>query len=313
MDKIMKVISVNISTEKGTVKNAVPSVNLNTNGITEDAHSGSWHRQVSILGTDSIKRFAAQMGRDLKPGEFAENITMEGFDWTESMVGDKIRINEVELEVTQIGKSCHGDGCAIYREVGKCVMPKEGIFCRVITGGTIKPGDEAVYTKIPSPFLILTISDRASKGEYEDLSGPVITEHIHGVLDKKRWRLELHRKIVPDEQEQIAAAIKAAVSDGYAAVFTTGGTGIGPRDVTPEVIDSLPGKELTGIMDFIRIKYGEKNPNALLSRSVAKVCDKTIIFALPGSRKACVEYMQEIGKLLEHALFMVKNVDLHHY
>lgn len=313
MDKKMKVVSVNISTAKGTIKTPVPEITINHQGIAEDAHSGSWHRQVSILGTNSIERFAVQMGRELSAGEFAENITMENFDWQDAMVGDKIQINEVELEVSQIGKSCHGDGCAIYREVGKCVMPKEGIFCHVLNGGKITAGDEAIYTKIVNSFLILTISDRAFCGTYLDLSGPIIAEQIKNCLNKKRWRLNLQEKIVPDQKEAIAQELQLAIQNGYAAIFTTGGTGLGSRDITPEVVDNLEGKEINGIMDFIRHKYGEKNPNALLSRSVAKLCQKTLVFTLPGSQKACTEYMQEITKLLEHALFMVKNVDLHHY
>lgn len=143
----IKVVSVNISREKGTIKTPVPEMFITENGVAGDAHAGDWHRQVSLLGIESVKKWGEQAGREVAFGEFAENITTEGIVLYETSPGDQLLIGDAELEVTQIGKKCHGSGCAIFREIGNCVMPKEGIFAKVISTGKVKAGDEIIYQK----------------------------------------------------------------------------------------------------------------------------------------------------------------------
>jgi MOSC domain-containing protein YiiM len=142
-----KIISINVSEKKGMRKKAVDSALLKDNfGIEGDAHaSGKWHRQVSLLAKESIKKMTDK-GLDVGPGDFAENITTEGIDLPNLPVGTKMIIGkDIEVEVSQIGKLCH-NRCAIYEQAGDCVMPREGIFVKVIKGGTIKTGDEIRIT-----------------------------------------------------------------------------------------------------------------------------------------------------------------------
>jgi len=137
-----KIISINISPKKGMRKKAVDSAVLRDNyGIEKDAHaSEKWHRQVSLLAIESIKKMQ-DMGLKVGPGDFAENITTEGVNLPVLPIGTKMIIGEdIEVEVSQIGKLCHAR-CAIYEQAGDCVMPREGIFVKVIKGGTIKTGD----------------------------------------------------------------------------------------------------------------------------------------------------------------------------
>ncbi|MFA7404512.1 MAG: MOSC domain-containing protein [Pelobacteraceae bacterium] len=135
-----KVLAVCISENKGERKKPVVSVELRENhGIVGDGHAGDWHRQVSLLAQESIDKMRA-MGLDVSAGDFAENITTSGIDLVSLPIGSRLQVGETLLEVTQIGKECH-TRCAIYYQAGDCVMPKEGIFARVITGGVIKPGD----------------------------------------------------------------------------------------------------------------------------------------------------------------------------
>ncbi|MEA3443213.1 MAG: MOSC domain-containing protein [Bacteroidota bacterium] len=141
----INILSVNISEKKGTVKRPVERILVNNKGVINDAHAGDWHRQVSLLGKESFERFSKTSGRTVVFGEFAENITTEGIELFHSTPGDRFLIGNVELEVTQIGKKCHGTGCAIFAEVGNCVMPKEGIFCKVIQSGEINKGDTMIY------------------------------------------------------------------------------------------------------------------------------------------------------------------------
>ncbi|BEP28833.1 MOSC domain-containing protein [Helicovermis profundi] len=136
-----KVLSINISETKGVIKNPMNAGEFIENfGLKDDAHSGKWHRQVSLLGVESINKMIEMGVKNLSFGKFAENITTEGIRLYEIPVGTKIKIGETIHEITQIGKECH-TGCAIKNQVGKCVMPKEGVFSRVLKGGIIKIGD----------------------------------------------------------------------------------------------------------------------------------------------------------------------------
>jgi MOSC domain-containing protein YiiM len=134
------VLAVCISENKGERKKPVAEVELRENhGIIGDGHAGDWHRQVSLLAQESIDKMRA-MGLDVNAGDFAENITTRGIDLVILPIGSRLQVGETLLEVTQIGKECH-TRCAIYYQAGDCVMPKEGIFAKVITGGMIRPGD----------------------------------------------------------------------------------------------------------------------------------------------------------------------------
>jgi MOSC domain-containing protein YiiM len=137
-----KVIAVCISEKKGTRKQPIPEGLVKEGyGLENDAHADSgWHRQVSLLSESSIDKMR-QFGLELKPGDFAENLTCEGIDLPALPIGTRLAVGkDIVLEITQIGKECHA-GCAISKEIGKCIMPKEGIFAKVIRGGVVKPGD----------------------------------------------------------------------------------------------------------------------------------------------------------------------------
>jgi len=137
------VVSISTSAKKGVKKTPVESAALSVDhGIEGDAHAGDWHRQVSLLAEESIEKMRAK-GADVGYGDFAENITTSGLVLYEIPVGAKMQIGECLVEVTQIGKECH-DRCAIYKAVGDCVMPREGIFAQVMRGGSITKGDEIV-------------------------------------------------------------------------------------------------------------------------------------------------------------------------
>ena len=136
------------SSVKGIQKSEVDSVKLCADwGIEDDAHAGSWHRQVSLLPYEKIEDFKAR-GADVSNGSFGENIIVEGFDLKSLPVGTRLRSGNVKLELTQIGKECHAR-CAIYHKMGDCIMPREGAFCKVLQGGTIRPGDEIVLELQP--------------------------------------------------------------------------------------------------------------------------------------------------------------------
>ena len=137
-----KVVSINISEKKGTPKKTIPEGKLIENfGFEGDAHAGKWHRQVSLLGVESIEKAKLGPTNGLCHGVFAENITTEGITLYTLPVGTKLKVGECLLEISQIGKECH-EGCAVSKLVGQCVMPREGVFAVVLKGGTVREGDE---------------------------------------------------------------------------------------------------------------------------------------------------------------------------
>ena len=142
-----KVIAVCTSDVRGIQKHNIHEAKLVEGfGIEADAHGGNWHRQVSLLSYDRIKEFNAK-GADVKDGAFGENIVVEGYDFKSLPIGTLFRCNDVILELTQIGKECHSH-CEIFKKMGDCIMPREGVFTRVIHGGKIRVGDEMVIEKV---------------------------------------------------------------------------------------------------------------------------------------------------------------------
>ncbi|MGD8253331.1 MAG: MOSC domain-containing protein [Syntrophobacterales bacterium] len=137
-----RIVAVSVSNRKGIKKSNLPEGKLlEDEGLDGDAHAGDWHRQVSLLAMESIDKIR-EKGLEVSPGDFAENITTSGLEIWELPMGTRLAVgSEALLEVTQIGKECH-DRCAIFHQVGDCVMPREGVFTRVVRGGTIRPGDE---------------------------------------------------------------------------------------------------------------------------------------------------------------------------
>ncbi len=163
----------------------------------------------------------------------------------------------------------------------------------------------------PMKILVITLSDRAHAGEYEDRSGPVLRSHIDELLDGTGIHYGIDAKILSDDADGFAGELRRARDGGVHAIFVTGGTGVGPRDNAPDVVMDLADKTVPGIMELIRTKYGADKPNALLSRSVAAILGATVVYTLPGSTKAVNEYMGEILKTFGHLLCMLLNLDAH--
>jgi len=306
----LKILSVNISEKKGIVKTPVEQITINETGIVGDAHAGVWHRQVSLLAQESIDRAELKANAKFPPGTFAENLTTRGVELAKTSILDRFVNDDVELEVTQIGKKCHSQ-CAIGQQIGDCIMPAEGIFCRTIKGGIVKNGTQFKYIPRIFKVKIVVLSDRASAGIYEDKSGKLIDKLSKEWFEAKNMKAEIETIIIPDEKDQLVQVITDSFTENYDIVFTTGSTGIGERDIAPETIAPLLDKQITGIMELVRVKYGMKYPNAVLSRSISGTKNKTLLFALPGNPKAVNEYLAEIFLVLFHSLLMLHGINGH--
>lgn len=304
----LKIKAVSISEKKGTIKKPVPAISLNDKGIEKDAHAGKWHRQVSLLGMDSIRKFEQQANRKINYGEFAENITTEGFPLYEMQPLDQLVSEEVVLEVTQIGKKCHGDNCAIYKEVGNCVMPKEGIFARVLSGGVLQANMTLDYQPKVFNILIITLSDRAADGTYTDRSGPFISKQIAAFMDANKRKHNIRQIVIPDNAYLLKESLLKAQNQQTDLIITTGGTGIGSRDITSETVNKLLNKRLDALTMSVKLQHADRIPASLLSNATAGVMHKSIVLALPGSPKAIKEYLDIITKPLFHAFKMLHNL-----
>lgn len=290
------VVAINISKKRGTFKYPLGEAHLKTDfGIQGDAHAGNWHRQVSLLAQESVNKMTALGVQDLTPGKFAENITTAGIVLSSLPVRTRLLVGEVLLEVTQIGKECH-QHCQIYQQVGMCVMPTEGIFAKVISEGTIRTGDEIMV--IPQiRTAVITISDKGYSGERTDKSGPALVEALkaHTIISKTL--------IVPDEMEMIKTAlIQIADADEADVIFTTGGTGFAPRDVTPEATTAVIDRVVPGITEAMRRESMQITKHAMLSRAVAGIRKRTLIVNLPGSPKAAMECLEVFLPAMQHAV-----------
>lgn len=306
----VKIKSLNLSEKKGTIKMPVNTVEITETGVENDAHAGLWHRQVSLLGLESLKKAEEQNSRTFNFGDFGENITTEGLELYKTNILDRFVSGNVILEVTQIGKKCH-KGCEIMKISGNCIMPVEGIFCRVIQPGKLQVNDELTYIPRKIKITVITLSDRAYKGIYKDKSGPHAAKMLKNFFAGNNRPVQLEKVIIPDDEPMLRQALEKAVEKNADIVVTTGGTGIGSRDITPDVVQKMIDKEIPGIMELIRYKYGSVKPNALLSRSIAGVIKQSLVYVLPGSVGAVHEYLTEITPTLEHSLRMINNLDSH--
>ena len=294
-----KIQAISVSDRKGVIKENVPSAYLEDDfGIKGDAHAGKWHRQVSLLALESIHKMQ-EKGLDVKSGDFAENITTEGIDLLSYPVGNKIKINNIELIISQIGKICHHK-CAVYYHAGECVMPKEGIFAVVRGSGEIKVGDEIENLgKNGFSVGIITLSDRASKGEYEDLTGPALEKYISENLSTSFIRKE----IIADDKKKLELNLKDfADTQKLDLIITNGSTGISPRDIAPDVTLPLLEKRLSGFEEAMRAESFKITKSAIVSRAVCGTIGNSLVINLPGSPKGAVENLSVIMPAIEHTI-----------
>lgn len=303
-----KIIAICISEKKGTQKTEIDCAELKENyGILGDAHAGNWHRQVSLLSLEKIEEFR-QKGADVAFGAFGENLVTEGFHLSQMSVGTCFQIGEAVLKLTQIGKECHSH-CEIYKVMGDCIMPREGVFARVLKGGVIRPGDEirALPLSDSRPFTaaVITLSDKGYAGEREDTSGPLIQE----MLERRGYEVT-ETLLLPDGRKSLEKQLcRLADQRQVNLILTTGGTGFAERDVTPEATQAVCDRMAMGIAEAIRQYSLTITGRAMLSRAVSGIRKKTLIVNLPGSPKAVRESLEYVLPHLEHGLSILRGTE----
>jgi len=294
-----KIQSLNVSETKGVQKTPVDSVELvNDFGIKGDAHGGKWHRQVSLLALESIQKMKDQ-GLDVKSGDFAENITTEGIELTSINIGDKVIINGVELIISQLGKICHHK-CAVFYAAGDCVMPREGIFAVVRGDSKVSVGDDVeLKRKEGFSVAVITLSDKGSKGERVDETGPAVVKVLEDNLDVAFTRME----ILADEQTELENSLKYfADIQKVDLIITNGSTGVSPRDIAPDATLNVIDKRMPGFEEAMRAESMKITDRAMISRAVVGARGRTMIVNVPGSPKGAVENLNVIVKTIPHCI-----------
>lgn len=300
-----RIEAICISTARGTQKRPVGSAEFVADwGIRGDAHGGHWHRQVSLLSADRIDAFRAR-GAQVENGAFGENLVIRGFDFSTFPVGTLFKSGDVLLELTQIGKECH-QHCAIYQAVGDCIMPREGVFARVIRGGIARTGDELVLAerreRRPYQAAVITLSDKGSQGKRQDTSGPAIAARL-----KDSGYDVVETLLLPDEAAALRQQLcRLADQRQVDLIVTTGGTGFSPRDITPEATMAVADRIAPGIAEAMRAASLRITPRAMLSRAVSVIRKGTLIINLPGSEKACQECMDVFLDTIPHGLDLLR-------
>ena len=321
-----KILAVCTSAGKGTVKRNIQRAEFITGyGISGDAHAGDWHRQVSLLSSQKIEDFRAK-GAKVEYGGFGENLVVDGIDLRILPAGTVLECAGVVLEITQIGKECHSH-CAIYKEMGDCIMPREGVFAKVIRGGFIAVGDEIKIcddasqltqrvcqassqpaekeNANPYSVWVITASDKGFRGEREDRSGPVVQE----IAGNAGYAIA-GSSLLADDQAQLENELKRICDSNLAdLILTTGGTGLSSRDCMPEATMNVAHRLVPGIAEAMRAASMSVTKRAMLSRAAAAVRGRTLIINLPGSPKAAQENLEFVIDELRHGLDILTGRD----
>ena len=293
-------LSVNLGKIRGAFKHPVEEGILTPKwGLKGDAHGGDWDRQISVLPLESLSLVPRNVRERFEDNTYSENLTIEGIDPEKLRPGTHLSIGEAEIVILEIGKKSYEPP-----ESGRpYIVSREGRFGRIVKGGMIKRGDTIKIVKegFPPPnaprVVLLTLSDKGAQGKREDISGRYLTWYATRLNAKI-----LFRSIIPDEKPTIKETLLKGVKAGADLILTTGGTGLAPRDVTPEATREVIDREVPGFAEAMRMESLKKTPHAMASRAVSGIAEKTLIINLPGSPKAVAECMEVIIPALPHAI-----------
>ncbi len=292
------------SVRTGMPKTPVQAVQLRAHhGIDGDAHAGPGHRQISILGWTDLESFKRTSGMAVVAGAFAENLVISGLELGALGLGSRLRVGAgAVLVLTQLGKRCH-HRCAIYHQTGDCIMPRAGLFARVLASGSLAVGDAAeIEVRIGrSVFqaVVLTLSDRCAAGTARDTTGPAVAKLVRESLDAHIYATE----ILPDGRTGLAERLRHFADErGVDLVIAAGGTGPAPRDETPEAVRDVVERLTPGFDEAMRSSSLANTKLAMLSRACSGIRGSTLILSLPGSERAAVENLAAILPALPHCL-----------
>jgi len=293
-------ISVNLGKARGVPKHPVNKGTLIPEwGLEGDAHGGDWDRQISLFPIEAMALVPKIIRKTFEENAYSENLTIEGIPPEKLGHGTILTIGNTRIKILEIGKETFEPP-----ESGRpYIISREGRFGRVVKGGTVKPGDlvEVVDEGTLDPeaprVVLVTLSDKGAKGEREDISGRFLNWYA-----TRMGAAVLSSVIIPDEKNIIKETLVKGVEAKADLILTTGGTGLAPRDVTPDATLEVIDREVPGFAEAMRAESLKNTPHAMVSRAVSGIAEKTLIINLPGSPKAVAECMEVIFPALRHAI-----------
>jgi len=295
-----RIVSINLAPTRGVPKHPVAEGLLTPDwGLQGDAHGGNWDRQISLFPLEVMALVPKAVREDFVEGTFSENLTLEGISPDALTPGTILSVGKAKVRILKIGKKVYESP-----ESGRpYIVSREGRFGRVLSEGVVMQDDpvEILEAGVPSPdaprIALVTLSDKGARGEREDVSGRFLTWYA------ARMGAEvLFTSVIPDEKSIIRETLLKGIEARVDLILTTGGTGLAPRDVTPEVTRDIIDREVPGFAEAMRADSLKKTPHAMISRAVSGVAGKTLIINLPGSPKAVAECMETIFPALRHAI-----------
>lgn len=298
--------SVNISAQKGVVKKAADSIVLNETGIIGDAHSGKWHRQVSLLAQESIEN-AEKLAQTKFPfGTFAENITTQGIELHKTKILDRFVNSHVELEVTQIGKKCHAK-CEIGRQIGNCIMPVEGIFCRVVDGGIIKAKDTFRYIPKVLKVNVISFQNKFSNEIDYNRNKAIINEMLTNHFNNENRRFTIEISLLPYNEKDLQQTLQAEAQNHTDIIIIIGNTGSSKCRNTPDMVQSML---FDGNKAYEESEH-MKHLNTETKHGVSFYIQNTLTYCIPEGTKEITESLSKIMPTFESSLRIINRMYSH--
>ncbi len=293
-------ISVNLGKIRGVPKHPIEEgILIPEWGLKGDAHGGNWNRQISLFPVETLALVPRNVRELFEENAYSENLTLEGIPPERLRPGTILEIGGAQIEILEIGKLSFEPP-----ESGRpYIVSREGRFGRVLKGGRVKSGDLVKIVKEGKPasgaprLVLITLSDKGAQGEREDISGKFLTWYA-----TRLGANILFSTIIPDEKQLIKETLLRGIDEGADLILTTGGTGLAPRDVTPEATLEVIDHQVPGFAEAMRMESLKKTPHAMVSRAVSGIAGRTLIINLPGSPKAVAECMEVIFPALKHAI-----------
>lgn len=293
-------ISVNLGKIRGVPKHPIEEGILSPKwGLKGDAHGGDWDGQISLFPVETLSLVPRAIRESFEENSYSENLTIEGISPEKLCRGTILSIGGAEIKILKIGKKSFEPP-----ESGRpYIISREGRFGRVLRGGIVKPGDIVKILEVGSlepaapKVALITLSDKGAKGEREDISGRFLSWYA-----TRLGARVLFSSIIPDEKQVIKETLIKGVDAKVDLILTTGGTGLAPRDVTPEATLEVIDREVPGFAEAMRAESLKKTPHAMISRAVSGIAKRTLIINLPGSPKAVAECMEVVFPALRHAI-----------
>ena len=306
--QVDRVLALNAYNEKYNERTNIDEIRVTQNGIDIDFENIDKNLCEIVLMSQNIIVMAKE-GNDLvfqiyRPTKSIEN---NCYNTVPINLLDIISINGAEMEVTKHGGK-YTEREHKYFPPKDNILKKEEFFLSVKKEGIIKKSNTLIHIPRIFHFKIITIVNQPINSEYIDFSGCEIKSILEMYFRNVNRQINIDYNIISAKEDLLKQELEEALDQEYDVIFTIGGTGVGPGDITFDVVNNMCDKVLPGIMEFIRVKYGQNNSHALLSRSIAGIIKNTVIYTIPGSKKAVIEYMQVILDTMEHLIYVMNGL-----